>query len=114
MLVDFKTFLKDAVAFSLEINGKVYNGIYNEDHVDHKTLPNNVYAYDVRDADNGKKFATLEDKVLVNFGGSVIFLNKINFGKKDYLSLTSKNVNWEINKDYEVLKGTALEIARRF
>lgn len=113
MLVDFKTFLKDAVVFSLKLGDKVYNGVYNNCRVDRRTLPNNVYAYDVRDTDSGKRFATIEDKVLVNFGGSIILLDKIDFGKKAYLPLTSK-ISWTLGNNYKCLKGTALEKTEEF
>ena len=46
--------------------------------------------YHLRDSDNGDAFATLEPKVAVNFGGSVILKEELDFGSNDYIDIRSE------------------------
>lgn len=51
-------------------------------------IPKGLYCYDIRHSDNGCGFATVEPKVTVNHGGSVITDEPIDFGKRGYIAFT--------------------------
>ena len=53
-------------------------------------VPAGLHVYHLRDSDNGDAFATLEPKVAVNFGGSVILKEELDFGSNDYIDIRSE------------------------
>ena len=53
-------------------------------------IPMGLYVYHLRDNDCGDAFATIEPKVDVNHGGSVIMKEELDFGANDYIDLTSE------------------------
>lgn len=60
---------------SFEVNGIL--AIFTENRIDRSTLPEGVYAYDIRESDDGERFATVESEVCVNFGGTILVLQEI-------------------------------------
>ena len=53
-----------------------------------KDIPASLYCYHLREKDSGIGFATVEPKVAVNHGGSVITKEPIDFGDAGYIAFT--------------------------
>jgi hypothetical protein len=53
-------------------------------------VPAGLHVYHLRDSDDGDAFATIEPKVAVNFGGSVIMKEELDFGASGYIDITSE------------------------
>ena len=51
-------------------------------------IPQGLYCYHLRHSDDGGHFCSIEPKVGVNHGGTVITKEPINFGKQGYISFT--------------------------
>lgn len=68
--------------------------------VDRGTVPDGLFAYDIRHGDNGNA-ATVEKNVGVNHMGTVILSEQIDFGKKDYISLNDKNGGLNFNGEHD-------------
>ena len=49
-----------------------------------------MYCYHLRHSDNGSRFCSVEPRVGVNHGGSVLLREPLDFGKRGYLSFTAK------------------------
>lgn len=69
-----------------EVNGSL--AIFTENRIERSTLPKGVYAYDIRESDNGECFATLEPIVCVNFGGTILVLQEIPMPEVGYVEIS--------------------------
>lgn len=70
----------------VELFGKP--ALFSNDRITPKDIPKGLYCYDLRHSDDGDCFATIEPKVTVNHGGSIITDEPIDFGKEGYISFT--------------------------
>lgn len=52
-------------------------------------IPEGLYAYDLRHSDDGDRFCSIEPKVAVNHGGTVLLKEVLDFGEQGYISLTA-------------------------
>ena len=50
-------------------------------------IPEGLYAYDLRHSDDGGRFCSIEPKVGVNHGGTVLMRDILDFGESGYISL---------------------------
>ena len=50
-------------------------------------IPEGLYAYDLRHSDNGDRFCSIEPKVGVNHGGTVLMRDILDFGENGYIPL---------------------------
>lgn len=50
-------------------------------------IPEGLYAYDLRHSDDGGRFCSIEPKVGVNHGGTVLMRNILDFGESGYIPL---------------------------
>lgn len=50
-------------------------------------IPEGLYAYDLRLSDDGSSFATVEPKVTINYGGTILMKEIIDFGENGYIEL---------------------------
>lgn len=50
-------------------------------------IPEGLYAYDLRHSDDGDRFCSIEPKVGVNHGGTVLMRDILDFGKNGYITL---------------------------
>lgn len=50
-------------------------------------VPEGLYAYDLRHSDDGDRFCSVEPKVGVNHGGTVLLKEVLDFGEQGYISL---------------------------
>lgn len=50
-------------------------------------IPEGLYAYDLRHSDDGDRFCSVEPKVGVNHGGTILLKEVLDFGEQGYISL---------------------------
>ena len=50
-------------------------------------IPKGLHAYDLRHSDDGGRFCSIEPKVGVNHGGTVLMWDVLDFGKDGYIPL---------------------------
>ena len=50
-------------------------------------IPEGLYAYDLRHSDDGDRFCSIEPKVAVNHGGTVLMRDILDFGESGYIPL---------------------------
>lgn len=71
-----------------EIHGRFTNG-----RIDKGTLPEGTYAYDMRESEDGP--GTIEaETVNVNFGGTFVCEEPIDFGGEDCIDIEDENSPW--------------------
>ena len=70
----------------IELFGKP--ALFSNERLTKEDIPEGLYCYDLRESDDGEHFATLEPKVTVNHGGSVVTDEPIDFEGKDHIALT--------------------------
>lgn len=70
----------------IELFGKP--ALFSNDRITPKDIPEGLYCYDLRHSDDSDRFCSVEPKVAVNHGGSVITDIPLDFGDKGYISLT--------------------------
>lgn len=54
-------------------------------------IPEGLYAYDLRESDDGSRFISIEPKVGVNHGGTVLMKEMLDFGESGYIPLDEDN-----------------------
>lgn len=65
-------------------------------------IPEGLYAYDLRYSDDGNSFATIEPKVSVNHGGTVLMKELLDFGEGGYISFTEDSSPNFLSKEMSV------------
>ena len=67
-------------------------GLFTEERLSDSQTPDGFYRYELRSSDNGSDlFVTLENRVGVNFSGTVLTAEEIELGKNGYLTINSDN-----------------------
>ena len=69
----------------IEICGKF--ALFTDERLHPSDLPEGMHLYHLRQTDDGMNFATLEQTVFVNHGGSVLVREPIDLGKDGYIVL---------------------------
>lgn len=87
----------------IEVAGKT--GLFTNSRMTVDNIPKGLHCYHLRRSDDGERFASLENIVTINYGGSVITKESIDLGKKGYISLnedTEPNFSGELTtiKEY--------------
>lgn len=54
-------------------------------------IPEGLYAYDLRESDDGDRFISIEPKVGVNHGGTVLMKEMLDFGESEYIPFDEDN-----------------------
>lgn len=62
--------------------------LFSNDRLTDADIPQGLYCYHLRHSDDGGRFYSVEPRVGVNHGGSVITKEPIDFGKNGYISFT--------------------------
>ncbi len=62
--------------------------LFTNDRLTDEDIPQGMYCYHLRHSDDGGRFCSVEPKVGVNHGGSVIAKVPIDFGKQGFISFT--------------------------
>ena len=70
----------------IELFGKPV--LFSNNRIAPKDIPEGLYCYDIRHSDDGGRFCSVEPRVGVNHGGSVITDMPLDFGEEGYLSFT--------------------------
>lgn len=73
---------------AVQFQDKVF--LFTESRMSADEVPKGFYCYECRTSDNHNFLATLEPKVTVNFGGTLITDEPIDFGEKGYIDLTEE------------------------
>jgi len=81
----------------IELFGKP--ALFSNERVTENHIPQGFYCYDIRESDDGKFFATIESKVTVNHGGSIITKKPIDLGKQGFIFFTDETQPNFIGKD---------------
>lgn len=95
------------LGLTLSASGNSYVNIENEDYdlvaVDNKPalfsngrltlndIPQGLFLYHLRSSDDGDRFCSLEAKVGVNHGGSIVTSEPLDLGEKGYIAFTDDN-----------------------
>lgn len=70
-------------------------------------IPVGLYAYDLRHTDDGARFGSIEPRVIVNHGGTVLTDQPIDFGDKGFIELTE-----DTDPNFLGYKGTMGQLLR--
>lgn len=70
----------------IELFGKP--ALFSNDRLTDADIPQGLYCYHLRHSDDGSRFCSVEPKVGVNHGGSVITKEALDFGENGYISFT--------------------------
>lgn len=62
--------------------------LFTNERLTNADIPKGLYCYHLRHSDDGGRFCSIEPKVTVNLGGSVITDEPVDFGKQGYISFT--------------------------
>ena len=73
----------------IEVCGKP--ALFTDERLTEDEIPEGMYLYHLRERDDGDGFASLESKVRVNHGGSVITNEPIALGEDGYIALNDEN-----------------------
>ena len=61
--------------------------LFSNGHLLPEEIPEGLYAYDLRHSDDGDRFCSIEPKVAVNHGGTVLMRDILDFGESGYIPL---------------------------
>ena len=74
----------------VQFQDKVF--LFSESRMSANEIPKGFYAYECRTSDDQSFLATLEPKVKVNYGGTLITNEPIDFGEKGYIDLKEEPI----------------------
>ena len=61
--------------------------LFSNERITPKDIPQGLYCYDLRHSDDGDRFCSVETKVTVNYGGSIITDEPLTLGESGYIPL---------------------------
>ena len=61
--------------------------LFSNERLMPEQIPDGLYAYDLRHSDDGDRFCSIEPKVGVNHGGTVLMRDVLDFGESGYIPL---------------------------
>ena len=61
--------------------------LFSNGRIKPEQIPKGLHAYDLRHSDDGGRFCSIEPKVGVNHGGTVLIREVLDFGKDGYIPL---------------------------
>jgi len=70
----------------IELNGQP--ALFTNERLHDSDIPEGLHCYHLRESDDGDHFCSIEPKVGVNHGGSVIVNEAIDFGEQGYIAFT--------------------------
>lgn len=62
--------------------------LFTNDRITDADIPKGTYCYDLRQSDDGERFCSVEKRVAVNCGGSVVTKEPLDLGEKGFIPLT--------------------------
>ena len=69
------------------IEGLDHRALFSNGRIKPEQIPEGLHAYDLRHSDDGGRFCSIEPKVGVNHGGTVLMRYVLDFGKDGYIPL---------------------------
>ena len=100
--------LEDDEYEKIELFGKT--ALFSNARLTDADIPEGLYCYHLRHSDDGGKFCSVEPRVGVNHGGSVILKEPLDFGESGYIPLdeeTSPNFSGEKENFSDFLSDTS-------
>ena len=64
-----------------------HRALFSNGRIKPEQIPEGLHAYDLRHSDDGGRFCSIEPKVGVNHGGTVLMRDVLDFGKDGYVPL---------------------------
>ena len=64
-----------------------HRALFSNGRIKPEQIPEGLHAYDLRHSDDGGRFCSIEPKVGVNHGGTVLMRYVLDFGKDGYIPL---------------------------
>lgn len=64
-----------------------YRALFCNGRIKPEQIPKGLHAYDLRHSNDGGRFCSIEPKVGVNHGGTVLMRDVLDFGKDGYIPL---------------------------
>ena len=64
-----------------------HRALFSNGRIKPEQIPEGLYAYDLRHSDDGDRFCSIEPKVGVNHGGTVLMRDILDFGESGYIPL---------------------------
>ena len=61
--------------------------LFTDMRIDRNAVPEGLYAYDIRESDDGGRFATIEPEVMVNHAGTILTREKLVMGENGYVQI---------------------------
>ena len=61
--------------------------LFTDMRIDRNAVPEGLYAYDIRESDDGGRFATIEPEVMVNRVGTILTREKLVMGENGYVRI---------------------------
>ncbi|MDO4563879.1 MAG: hypothetical protein Q4C12_08640, partial [Clostridia bacterium] len=62
--------------------------LFTNDRLTDADIPEDLYCYHLRHSDDGDRFCSVEPRVAVNHGGSIVMKEPLDFGKDGYISFS--------------------------
>ena len=70
---------------SMTIHDKT--ALFTDIRIDRNAVPEGLYAYDIRESDDGDRLATIEPTVMVNHGGTILTRKEFITEKDGYVQI---------------------------
>lgn len=77
--------IQDESFDSMTVNG--IPALFTNFRIDRNVVPEGLYAYDIRESDDGRRFATIEPEVMVNHAGTILTREKLVMGGNGYVRI---------------------------
>ena len=77
--------IQDESFDSMTVNG--IPALFTNFRIDRNVVPEGLYAYDIRESDDGRRFATIEPEVMVNHAGTILTREKLVMGENGYVDI---------------------------
>jgi hypothetical protein len=74
--------------------------LFSNLRIDRDTVPEGLYAYDIRHGDDGEA-ATVEKSVSVNHMGTVIMAEALDFGESEYIPLDQEDSGLDFAAEHD-------------
>lgn len=87
-----------------EVNG--ITALFTDVRIERESLPEGVYAYDIRESDDGERLAAIELRVCVNHGGTILVLEEIPMPKIGYVEISDYSYGPDRNLSLEEWRKT--------
>ncbi len=75
--------------------------LFTNERVDRETVPEGLFAYDIRHGDDDGRAVTVEKTVSINHMGTLITAQALTFGQNGYIPLTEENGGLNFSADHD-------------